>query len=790
MIKLILSILFACILVSSFVFAQQSHPASEVSSGTFQNNGNYTIPTYLGIGGNFNPNQLLEVRAIGRIQLTDPANPNRWIAFRNQAGGLDLSYNGSGTPLYISGYPGSGNLILWPNAGTGMVGIRNDNPQYDVDVTGNLHTLGTVYITGNLNTSGRLYIGPDIELRRLSSNYLYTPDTLGIGDALNVANNLNVVNGVYQKNGVSGTSPSCGANEVLKGMNVQGGIVTAGTCAPENVGTNYWIQSGLNLYPNNLGWNVGIGTANPQNKLHVVGSTANVVMIDSTGNNDLLGFYRDGVRKAVIGAQNIAGGNGFFIYHDPSASFPFFVSSTGNVGIGTINPQSELHVLSTGDQLRLGYNDVIYSTLSTDWTGRLTVTPGSSGTMMLFGQPNTQPSKIAFTIYDGATWYEAYVGYTDTTHRLMFGTNGVIRMALDDNDALSILGTGSGEGGQINLANAGITTPGQANAWTIDNAGNLRFFYSNTGVTPLQMDTSGRVGIGTNPSIQLALGDSDTGLQQAGDGILTFYTNGAERMRIDTFGNLLVDNIYGRTGALTLMPFNPSYYVQVGYGGSGNGRDLQVWGTTTLHSGLVTKEGDIVIQSRDSVAQREAQMYNDLGTLRIRSDLNADTDKLGIISLEAANVYRTGNAGTTNVIPSCKMYSALNSGGTTVDVRSCKNANPCHITLNGYYLIASDGYQQDLAEGTFVQEGNNWRSLYMKGGYSVEQKIGTQNDGDSNNDLISTDSHGTSNYCVVFDDYGEGNSADYVYLKGMWGGTAGTQMECYFVVCTTTGPMP
>jgi len=53
----------------------------------------------------------------------------------------------------------------------------------------------------------------------------------------------------------------------------------------------------------------------------------------------------------------------------------------------------------------------------------------------------------------------------------------------------------------------------------------------------MRIDSSGRVGIGTSsPNIQLALGDSDTGLQQQGDGELAIYTNNSERIRIDADG--------------------------------------------------------------------------------------------------------------------------------------------------------------------------------------------------------------------------------------------------------------
>ena len=49
----------------------------------------------------------------------------------------------------------------------------------------------------------------------------------------------------------------------------------------------------------------------------------------------------------------------------------------------------------------------------------------------------------------------------------------------------------------------------------------------------------GHLGIGTtSPQIDLAIGDSDTGLQQQGDGELAIYTNNAERLRVNSSGNV------------------------------------------------------------------------------------------------------------------------------------------------------------------------------------------------------------------------------------------------------------
>ena len=50
---------------------------------------------------------------------------------------------------------------------------------------------------------------------------------------------------------------------------------------------------------------------------------------------------------------------------------------------------------------------------------------------------------------------------------------------------------------------------------------------------------SGKVAIRTtNPQIDLAIGDNDTGLKQQGDSILAIYTNNAERVRFDKQGNV------------------------------------------------------------------------------------------------------------------------------------------------------------------------------------------------------------------------------------------------------------
>jgi hypothetical protein len=86
---------------------------------------------------------------------------------------------------------------------------------------------------------------------------------------------------------------------------------------------------------------------------------------------------------------------------------------------------------------------------------------------------------------------------------------------------------------------------GNAYGWNMLNEGTLKWSYdasgthSSLGHRKMSLTNDGKLGIGdVDPLIHLAIGDSDTGFNQNGDGELGFYTNNGERMRIDKDGNV------------------------------------------------------------------------------------------------------------------------------------------------------------------------------------------------------------------------------------------------------------
>ena len=113
---------------------------------------------------------------------------------------------------------------------------------------------------------------------------------------------------------------------------------------------NVWNKNNTTIY-NTLG-NVGIGTINPQSLFHINGTNPILTIMGQGGLNaisqiNLTTFNNPGYTAScsLIATDNGTGGNSFQINLKTSGNInnpqftPFYISTSGNIGIGTNNPQ-------------------------------------------------------------------------------------------------------------------------------------------------------------------------------------------------------------------------------------------------------------------------------------------------------------------------------------------------------------------------------------------------------------------------------------------------------------------
>lgn len=347
------------------------------------------------------------------------------------------------------------------NDGTN-VGIGKDNPGNRLNVLGISSTVdGTIVSDVNIVTTFEEdYAGADsfVRLKAVAANS-GTGNAGGIGFKAGasgvVADNLLYLTADTQSN-VKNQFVIEGNGNVGIGTTGPGGRLTIttnlGSVADENIlelreGANpaygwYWtlddlVDGDLKLWRKDPGAsevinfargtgyvtfsdNVGIGTDDPSDKLHIfeTGEVGGLrIDNDSTASQIRLSATGGGLADWIIGADNAggAGGNAYAIYDAVNSAYRMVINNSGYVGINTVSPEVDLEVIGS----------VNIGDFSTNNVGNLQV-KGDGG-------------NEGITIWnEGVTTYRMWIDEANDTGHLTRGNTATAGLSIETNGNVGI----------------------------------------------------------------------------------------------------------------------------------------------------------------------------------------------------------------------------------------------------------------------------------------------------------------------------------------------------------------
>ena len=318
---------------------------------------------------------------------------------------------------------------------------------------------------------------------------------------------------------------------------------------------------------------VGIGTASPSEKLHVVGGAA-TVKIESSTNEASLKYDNSTTTGAIKLANND-------LKTELGGSEVMRILANGNIGIGTSSPANLLSIESTGQFAGMNIKSASSNGISyidfgdaddnnigginyDNSTDTLQFRNGNANHVFLksdgkVGIGTTSPSEkltLRSTQFD-----TTHISIGDSVERLRIGYLHAGGLASS---------TSASQIGSDSSSDLSIAAPS-------NDASEIKFFTNTASGTPseaLRIDSSQRVGIGTTSiGKTLTVGGSGLRVQSTasadfystgqdalvvnnGTANLRFWNNGSERMRLDASGNFLVGKTISSsaTAGITLEP--------------------------------------------------------------------------------------------------------------------------------------------------------------------------------------------------------------------------------------------
>jgi hypothetical protein len=481
------------------------------------------------------------VSSLGTLSLSTNSTPRMTI---DATGKVGIGTDTPDSPLSIFNSGWAGINLTSSNANTavgGRIEFNRDGETLGTNIAGNAS--GLSFTTG---TAGRMYID--------------STGNVGIGDTPKT--NLDVVGatGIYQRHSSGGRIvfddvDRADTSNPMSFISNESGTLSIGN-ADRNPSTGLTTNSSTSMTISSAG-NVGIGTSNPQAPLHVnATSTGNLWVRDAAlAKSGLTGTALSSVNEAASATTPLTLEGSEFSFVQANAE-RVVIDATGNVGIGSVNPQSKLEVKGSGTSPVAYFGNGVDNAPNR----QLAISGGPSGLVWDVASTGNAGVGGQLTFSTGSTERvridtsgNVGIGDDNPVAKLQqYEASGTSHWLLDGNVSTSVPYGGfvkgystAGQGGRLALGT--VDNSSESTAMTILETGNVGIGTSNiqwaaAGRTTVEVDGSSSALIGLkNSDTQrgyIAASASATELYSAAAPLL--FSVGSEAMRIDSSGNLLV----------------------------------------------------------------------------------------------------------------------------------------------------------------------------------------------------------------------------------------------------------
>ena len=471
------------------------------------------------------------------------------------------------------------------------------------------------------------------------------------------------------------------------------------------------------------GGNIGIGENNPQNSLHISGSSPAIRFADTGANASAFSIIED--NNGLFKIRNDAGnsGTGSGIAFEVDAGEKLRIDSSARVIIdGSASGNNKLQINGTGNDtafVRLkrtsgAGDDSAYGGINVVDNNDVTI-----GTAEFRNQDSTTRSQFVLSTYNVSTsgLVEAIRIKADQSIIInaVPGTNNNADQAV-----LFQTATGAIDGGSGLLYNPGqdvlkvngnhISTQtfrGSGNTVTLSaaNSSSTSFFKIDNGVPKIQMATDkviqfspsiGEIGSVTGFQATNTAGSANTdfGIRAT---TIRFATGSSEKLRIESSGQLTLKNspgiklsvynssLYAQEG--TLSYYGTNNYVYLNGAGPNGGLRLNAAGTENYHNCV------------------EITGSNAGAFIMFRSQNN---ERLRIANSVAAAVHVKGETALTGTTGDAKGLSIATGGGTSCPLYFGNETHSAQksMYLNGYWIYLR-GHQNEGIRFVFSQGSGN-----------------------------------------------------------------------------------